>query len=91
MLLVANKKAIIIELTKREEPHIPEGVDYAIVSDFNVIIFIKSDIVKPDLVLSSNVKALSCWKNCDHKDKHKEPDIREYLEKNVNEGRNSVK
>ena len=91
MTLVSDKEAIVIEFSKGKEPHIPKGVDHTVVSDLNVLIFIGGNIIKPNLVLSYNVKYLGRWENCNKKDKHKERDISEYLENNINKWRNLVK
>ena len=91
MTLVSDEEAIVIEFSKGQEPHIPKWVNDAVVSDLNVLIFFSGDVIKPNLVLSQNVKHLGRWKNRNRKDKHKEPNIREYLENNINKWRNLVK
>ena len=91
MTLVSDEETIVIEFSEGQEPHIPKRVNHGIVSDHNALVFCGSDVVKPNLVLSNNIKHLSCWNNCDKEDKHEEGDVTEYLENNINKWRNSIK
>ena len=81
--LVANEETVVIEFSKSEEPHIPKWADDGIVSHFHVVIFIKCNVVEPDLVLSHNVKTLSSGNNRDHKNEREKHDIIENLENDV--------
>ena len=81
--LVANEETVVIEFSKSKEPNIPERGDDGVVSHFHVVIFLKCNVVEPDLVLSHYVKTLSSGNHRDHKNEHEKHDIIENLENDV--------